>query len=147
MRDLSCFCCQNSSCPDYGKRGLGNLRLNGWSGKGKRIRMLECKTCGRSFSERKGTPLFGSHLPEKEAVSILEHLAEGCGIRQTGRLVGHAKDTVNRYAKLAGQHAETLHDELVAFSPPDHRGPVRREVGLRGQEGGQVRAARERPRG
>ena len=134
MRDLSRLCCQNSSCPDYAKSGLGNLRLGGWSGKGKRIRMLECKTCGRSFSERKGTPLFGSHLPEKEAVSILVHLAEGCGIRQTGRLVGHAKDAVNPYAKLAGQHAEALRDELVAFSPGDDRGPVRREVGLRGQK-------------
>ncbi len=107
MRDLSRWCCQNSSCPDYGRRGLGNLRLAGWSGQGKRIRMLQCKRCLRPFSERKGTLLFGSHLPEMEAVSILEYLAEGCGIRQSGRLTGHTKDTVNRLAKMAGQHGQT----------------------------------------
>ena len=147
MRDLSRLCCQNSSCADYGQRGLSNLRLAGWSGKGKRIRMLECKRCGERFSERKGTPLYHAHLPEKHVVSIFEHLAEGCGIRQTGRLVGHTKDTVNRYAKIAGQHAQALHDELLAFSPAEPRGRVRREVGLRGQEGGQVRGRRKRPRG
>ena len=147
MKDLSRLCCQNSLCPDYGKRGLGNLRLAGWSGKGKRIRMLQCKTCLRPFSERKGTPLSGSHLPEKEAVSILEHLAENCGIRQTGRLTGHTKDTVNRLAKMAGHHGQALHDELVAFSPGDDRGATRREVGLRGQKGGKLRARRKRPRG
>jgi hypothetical protein len=29
------------------------------------------------------------------------------------------KNTVTRYLALAGIHAESLHDELVAFSPPD----------------------------
>ena len=119
MRALPELCCQNSSCVDYGKRGGENLRWAGWSGKKKQIRMVLCRTCGKSFSERKGTPLFHSHLPEHEAMSILAHLADGCGIRQTGRLVGHTKDTVARYAKGVGPHARALHDELVAFSPTD----------------------------
>jgi hypothetical protein len=29
------------------------------------------------------------------------------------------KNTVTRYLAKAGAHAEKLHDELVAFSPPD----------------------------
>jgi len=29
MDDLSRFCCQNSECPDYGKRGGGNLPVCG----------------------------------------------------------------------------------------------------------------------
>ena len=147
MRDLSTFCCLNTLCPDYGKRGLENLRWGSWSGKKKRIRMVLCKTCGRSFSERKGTPLFQSHLPEEKAMDILHHLADGCGIRQTGRLTGHSKDTANRYAKKVGPHAAALHDELVAFSPEDDRGSGRREVGLRGQEAGQVRSRRTREGG
>jgi len=40
-------------------------------------------------------------------------------------------NTVSRYTKLAGEHAEQLHDELVAFSPEDRRGTVRRKMGLR----------------
>jgi IS1 family transposase len=138
MRTLSEFCCQNSSCPEYGKRARENLRWGAWSGKKKRIRMLLCKTCRTSFSERKGTPLFQSHLPEAEAMAIFAHLSDGCGIRQTGRLTGHGKDTVQRYAKKVGPHGKALHDERVAFSPPNDRGAVRRALGLRRQKGGAV---------
>jgi len=71
------------------------------------------------FSERKGTPLFGSQLTEDQAVSIFEHLAERNGVRATARLVRVNRNTVVRYARLAGDHARLLHDERVAFSPED----------------------------
>ena len=86
---------------------------------------MECRTCGGRFSERKGTPLSRAHLPEAKAVSVLEHLNEGCGVRQTGRLVKVHRDTVMRYGRLAGQHAHDAHDELVAFSPEHPRGAAR----------------------
>jgi LacI family transcriptional regulator len=132
--DLSSFCCQNDACAAYGNRGQGNLTVCMRYGPQQR-RLLYCKTCKARFSERKGTPLFDTRLPEDKAVSVLAHIAEGCGVRKTGRLVGVNKDTVVRYSLLAGQHAKQLHDELVAASPPDPRSPVRREVGLRRQEG------------
>jgi LacI family transcriptional regulator len=119
MDDLHRFCCQNPDCSDYGQRGRGNLRVCFHYGPGKRRRMLACRTCQTRFSERKGTPLFDTRLPEDKAVSVLNHIAEGCGVRKTGRLVGVSKDTVVRYSVLAGGHARRLHDELVAFSPPD----------------------------
>jgi LacI family transcriptional regulator len=97
--------------------------------------MLYCATCKARFSERKGTPLFGARLAEKDIVSLLAHIVEGCGVRKTGRLIGVNKNTVVRYSLLAGRHAQDLHDELVAFSPPDAGGPVRRKMGLRGQKG------------
>jgi len=37
-------------------------------------------------------------------------------MRKTGRLVNVDPDTVSRYTRLAGEHAEELHDELVDFS-------------------------------
>jgi transposase-like protein len=117
--ELARFCCQNPDCPDHGKRDLGNLRVCFHYGPGKRRRMLACRTCQTRFSERKGTPLFDTRLPEDKAVSVLNHIAEGCGVRKTGRLVGVNKNTVIRYSVLAGRHAQQLHDELVAFSPQD----------------------------
>ena len=69
-----------------------------------------------------------------EIVSVLDHVSEGCGVRKTSRLTGVHRDTVLRYSLLAGEHAKDLHDVLVAFSPSDARGAVRREVGLRGQK-------------
>jgi hypothetical protein len=58
-------------------------------------------------------------LPHDKVLAILQHLAEGCGVRQTARLVGVNKDTVTRLALWAGQHAQATHDEWVAFSPRD----------------------------
>jgi transposase-like protein len=125
MDDLSRFCCLDSDCPDHGKRGAGNLTGTGRYGPRKQRRMLRCRTCKARFSERKGTPLFDARLPPEKVESVLEHVAEGGGVRQTGRLCRVAPNTVARYSRIAGEHARAAHDELVALSPPDDRGPVR----------------------
>lgn len=134
MDDLSRFCCQNAACAASGKRGGDNLTVCMRYGTDKRLRLLYCRTCHARFSERKGTPLFQARLPAAKVESVLAHIAEGCGVRKTGRLVGVNRETVARYAVLAGTHAHALHDEVVAFSPTDAGGAVRRKVGLRGQE-------------
>ncbi len=142
MDDLARFCCQKPDCTLYGRRDAGNLSVCGRYGKHKQFRLLYCKACRARFSERKGTPLYRCHLPEEKAIAVLEHLDEGGGIRSTGRLVGVHRDTVVRLARCAGQHAHDAHDELVAFSPSDPRGPARREVGLRRREAGALRPRR-----
>ena len=119
MDDLKTFCCQNPHCPDYGHRGLDNLRVCFRNGPNKDRRVLACRTCQQRFSERKGTALYRCKLPDQKALSVLQHLQESCGVRQTSRLVGVNKDTVVRLALVAGQHAYEVHDERVAFSPSD----------------------------
>jgi transposase-like protein len=119
--DLSRFCCQSPACPDHGKRGHGNLTVCMRYGKHHR-RLLYCRSCKARFSERKGTPLFDTRLSDDKALAVLAHLADGCGVRQTGRLVGVGNNTVIRYGLLAGDHARQLHDELVGFSPLDGQG-------------------------
>ena len=118
MDDLSTFCCLNTDCSSHGQRDAGNLSVCARYGR-LQTRLLYCKACQARFSERKGTPLFDSRLDPEKATAILKHVAEGVGVRKTGRLVGVSKDTVVRYSLLAGQHAKALHDELVAFSPSD----------------------------
>ncbi|MFP6900077.1 MAG: hypothetical protein VCA36_03985, partial [Opitutales bacterium] len=49
----------------------------------------------------------------EKIISILHHLAEGCGQRQTCRLVGVSRVPVSRLTRIAGDHALVLHDELV----------------------------------
>jgi transposase-like protein len=117
--DLSRFCRLNEHCPDHGRRGAGNLTVCARYGKDGRRRMLYCRSCKARFSERKGTPWFGSQLTEGQALSIFEHLADRNGVRATARLVKVNRNTVVRYARLAGDHARLLHDERVAFSPED----------------------------
>lgn len=124
MDDLSQFCCQNADCSDYGRRGAGNLIVCTRYGKEQRLRLLYCRTCKARFSERKGTALFQARLPQEKMVSVLAHIQEGCGVRKTARLTGVHTETVIRYSRLEGQHSKALHDEAVAFSPPDAGRPV-----------------------
>ena len=130
MDDLRNFFCWNKQCAKYGIRGEDNIRVRGTYGKNN-TRLLYCTYCKKTFSERRGTVFFNSRLPDDTIVSIHEHIAEGNGIRKTSRLTKVHQQTVIRYTRLAGKHAEQLHDELVAFSPKNGRGSVRREVGLR----------------
>jgi len=119
----------------YGQRGQGNLSACGWIDRKKTIRQIYCSACKARFSERKGTPLYNSKLPTDKVTALLDHVREGCGVRQTGRLVGVSKNTANRFVWLAGEHARQLHDDLVALSPSHPGAAVRRKVGLRGQKG------------
>ena len=113
MKPLNEFCCINQECPEHGKRGGINLRVHQTYGKSDPIRLLECKVCGIMFSERAHTVLSGCRLPKDKIISILHHLAEGCGQRRICRLLGVSRDTVRRLTLIAGNHAKALHDELV----------------------------------
>jgi LacI family transcriptional regulator len=125
LDDLSRFCCLHPDCAECGQRDHGNLSVCMRYGTQQQHRLLYCRACKARFSERKGTPLFGARLPRDKLLSALAHIADGCGVRQTARLVGLGKDTVSRLCLLAGQHARRLHDELAGFSPLDHQGPSR----------------------
>ena len=110
--------CPNPSCPAYGVRGASTLRPHGWSSKAKGIRCLRCSACGKNFSARQGTPLFRTCLPQEKSVDIAKHLAEGTGLRATARLCGVALNTVLRFAKRAGAHAQQFHDQMVRHVEP-----------------------------
>ena len=115
--DRARFCCLNPHCLLFGFRNSPNLSVCGHINQAKTIRQLYCGFCKKRFSERKGTVFYHSRLPGQKILSILRHVQEGNGMRQTGRLVGTKEDTVIRYARKAGRHAESLHRHLVAFSP------------------------------
>jgi LacI family transcriptional regulator len=98
--DLSSFCCLNPDCPDHGKRWQGNLTVCGYYGKAKRYRLLYCRTCKARFSERKGTPLFRSVLPQEKAIELIEHIADRTSVQATAQLTGVHRNTVTRYRRL-----------------------------------------------
>ena len=121
--DYSHLACPNPDCSEYGKRGAGNLRLHGWSGSGQRIRCLHCVRCGIDFSERANTPLFGLRSSEDTLAAIAEHLADGCGVRATARLCKVSVNTVLRFTKRFGKHAERFHDLTVRHVHPQQIQP------------------------
>jgi transposase-like protein len=102
----------NPACQQFQHTGQANLTVRKVYGQD-RIRLLRCRTCGEEFSERRGTALFNTKIPEEQAASIINHLGEGCGVRATARLVHVAKDTVARLLRTAGRHAERFHAQRV----------------------------------
>lgn len=112
-KELSEKYCPNLNCSNYGQKGLGNLCYHGFSGKGKKIRMLWCNTCKTSFSERKGTLLFGSKLPEEKVKIVLNNFAEGNGIRKTSRLTNISLTAVQRLSNQCSKVCQGIHNEKV----------------------------------
>ncbi|MFC1805587.1 helix-turn-helix domain-containing protein [Planctomycetota bacterium] len=88
--------CPNERCLDFGKPNKGNIRPAGWSGTGRRIRMLRCRTCGRAFSERAWTPFHGSRLSDEKDMEVLNLYAQGHGIREIARVADVSRTTVRR---------------------------------------------------
>ena len=70
-------------------------------------------TCGEEFSERRGSALCNTTRPEATAEDVINHLGEGCRVRVTARLVKVCTETVARLLRVAGRHAERLHDQHV----------------------------------
>ena len=125
MDDLSRFCCQNPDCPDYGLRGHGNLRVGFRYGPAKQRRMLVCRTCQARFSERKGTALFASRLPEDQAVAdYVSNQLSGFGLQ----LVRDVHDPRLQVDLLDGE-AEDLPDPQPTARAEQPRDPEARRGG------------------
>jgi len=107
---LDSLACVNVRCELYGQAGQGNLTVRKVYGKD-RIRYLRCCVCRAEFSERKQTALWNTKVSEAKAVAVGEHLAEGCSLKGTARLVKVDPSTVRRLNQRLGEHGERFHKE------------------------------------
>ncbi len=135
---LTAFACPNEDCSDFNRFGAGNLSVCEWMGKDRHIRRLYCSTCGHRFSERQGTLLQYSKLPEKTVVQIVKCLVHGCSVEATADICEVTPRTVDSFLEKAGRRAEDFHrlqlekltgplqvvelDELHGRSAPRKRG-------------------------
>lgn len=109
---LDSLACVNVRCELYGQAGQQNLTVRKvYSQDG--IRYLRCRACGVEFSERKQTALWNTKIREAKAVAVGEHLAEGCSLKGTARLVQVDPSTVRRLNQRLGEHGQAFHDERV----------------------------------
>ena len=115
--DINSLTCVNLECQLFDQPGQNNLKVRKVYGRDQ-LRFLRCKECQEEFSERRDTALFNSKIPEAKAVSVIEHLDEGCTVTGTARLVKVAKDTVSRLLKVAGRHAQQFHHQKVQGITP-----------------------------
>ena len=103
--NLDEFFCPNEACPDYGKRGRGNIVLKERYGK-QNTALLRCKACNKTFSENRGTPFFGLHTPKETVLRALAMLVEKGSIRERHR-EGNGRRQRHR-SKLAQKSWGTL---------------------------------------
>ena len=106
---LSFFACPNGDCADFNRFDADNLSIAEWMGKDKAIRRLYCKTCGTRFSERQGSLMQYTKLPEADVVRIVKCLGHGCSIEATADICEVDTRTVQRFLEEAGKRAEDFH--------------------------------------
>ena len=57
--------------------------------------------------------MWHSKIGEAKAVSVAEHLAEGCSLKGTARLVRVDPSTVRRLNAKVGRHGQLFHEQAV----------------------------------
>jgi len=107
--------CPNQACPDYGKlqkdQAQANLKKIGKTPRG--VQRYQCKTCGKTFTETKGTLFYRKHVSEDEILEVLALLAEGSRISTLARVKGFQEDTILRWLRDAAQHAQKIDSTLM----------------------------------
>jgi len=109
---LENLACIEETCELYGQAGQDNLLIRKTYGRDQ-IRYLRCRACGAEFSERKQTALWNCKINESRAISVAEHLSEGCSIKGTARLVKVDPSTVRRLNRCLGRHSQHYHQDKV----------------------------------
>ena len=107
--------CPDETCSDYGKRQgerQHNIVKYGKTKAGHQ--RYKCKTCGRTFTETKGTVFYRRRTPEEEIIGTLALIAEGNRISSLARAKEHKEDTIIDWIRAAGQHAEAIEEVLLS---------------------------------
>ena len=107
--------CPNAACPDYGKlqadQSKANLKKIGKTPRG--VQRYQCKTCGKTFTETKGTIFYRKHAQQDEILEVLALLAEGTRISTLTRVKGIKEDTILSWLREAAQQAEAVEEILM----------------------------------
>jgi transposase-like protein len=106
--DLSKVFCPNADCADKGKCGAGNIVSHG-----EKRQRCKCKTCGQTFSYRRGTLFEGLPTAEQTVVLVVTLLGQGCPRQATVAAFGLDERTVADWQARAGQQAQRVHEYQV----------------------------------
>lgn len=114
--------CPNQVCADYGKLQSAphmrqkNIKKYGKTAAGRQ--RYQCKSCGQTFSETKGTIFYRRRTPEHEIIETLALLAEGSRISSLARVKGHKPDTILAWLREAAGQVQAIEALLLAEYQP-----------------------------
>ena len=95
--------CPNADCGANGRIGVHSYTE----------RRYKCHTCGKTFAETTGTPLYGLKHPAWLVVLVLTLLAGGCPIPAIVFAFGLDERTIADWQQQAGQHAQGIQAQVV----------------------------------
>lgn len=107
------FSCPNPACVRCNRAGEGHIAHRSWTGKDQHIERLRCTPCQQEFSERRGTLMEATKLPEKTMERLLK--CQRWGVCDTGTADICEVDikTVHRFQKIAAQRAQEHHEQVT----------------------------------
>lgn len=77
------------------------------------LQRYRCLSCNKTFLEPHERPLGEMRLPLEKALSVLQHLVEGCSVRTTERITGVEKRTILSLLALVGERCEKMMLERI----------------------------------
>ena len=107
------FSCPNPQCTCFNRPGAGNIVHRSWTGTHKHIERLRCTACDREFSEREGTLMARSKLPEDTILRLVKCQRWGVCDEGTADICAVDLKTVYRFQHVAAPRAETHHSQVV----------------------------------
>lgn len=106
--------CPNLACHASGERGLNNIRVHC-----RKKRRYQCTCCQKTFTESKGTAVYGLKKPAELFVLVVTLLANGCPPQAIVAAFGLDPRTVARWQQRAGEHARQVHEHVIGQSQLD----------------------------
>jgi transposase-like protein/IS1 family transposase len=100
--------CPNLACSARGQRGQGNIRIHC-----RRRQRYRCRTCGGTFSARRGTLFEGLRRPRDLIVIVVTLLAFGCPVQAIVQAYGLDERTIAAWRDRAGAQCQRVHQAIV----------------------------------
>ena len=105
--------CPNPHGAQCNQPGEGHIAPRSWTGTHQHIERLRCTACDREFSEREGTLMARSKLPEETVERLLKCQRWGVCDAGSADSCAVALTTVQRLQSVAARRAETHHRQVV----------------------------------
>lgn len=118
--DTSGYACPHPDCRYFGITAVAIHALvgYGWIDQAQTIRKFCCQACRKTFSTRKGTPLYYLKTDPNRVEMVLWFLAEGLDRAVLIRYTGHSEATLTRWLHRAGSHSQAFHRCFLRWLAP-----------------------------
>ncbi len=107
------FSCPNPECSVFNRIDQGNITHRSWTGKDKQIERLRCCVCGKEFSEREGTLMAYTKLPEEKVILLTKCQRWGVCDEGSADICDVDIKTVHRFQGVANPRAEEHQHQAV----------------------------------